>query len=314
MNEDLHFEDWGASYGSPYLVDEDAAAEDAALAEPVEPFVRTPEQSDLRDVAFVDGVRRVEGIVYHRAADGSMARGVVGAHASGAVVVGQDSPPGFHAMRTRRMAILGCGRRAELSPTLGYSWEAHAIASTDFDAPLQDLQRRMREAEARLAEQLSLEGWLTVVDGPLNFIRSLDEPVVGYVKTHLRRRLPVELHARVPELGVGQRTPLFLARQSYSAYTRVAVPDPNASPWSGIVRLEVPESQGLEAARQRADEVTAALPRFAGVPHKDPRAPQNLLPIGALERQLRHRLGPLDRAARAVRLAVAAHKTLPTTR
>jgi hypothetical protein len=136
-------------------------------------------------------------------------------------------------------------------------------------------------------------------------VRSLDEPVVGYVKTHLRRRLPAELHARVPELGVGQRTPLFLARQSYSAYVRVAARGRHSSPWAGVVRIEVPESQGLAAARDRADEVTCALPRFAGVAHKDPRAPQNLLPIFALERQLRHRLGPADRAARAIRLAVA---------
>ena len=73
------------------------------------------------------------------------------------------------------------------------------------------------------------------------------------------------------------------------------------------MRIEVPESQGLAAAQERADEVAATLPRFAGVAHKDPRAPQNLLPIGALERRLRHQLGPADRAARAVRLADRRH-------
>ena len=93
---------------------------------------------------------------------------------------------------------------------------------------------------------------------------------------------------------------------------RVAARGRHSSPWAGIVRIEVPESQGLAAARDRADEVTCALPRFAGVAHKDPRAPQNLQPIGALERQLRHRLGPADRAARAIRLAVAGALS-PTT-
>jgi hypothetical protein len=312
VSDELLFEDWGATYGSPYLVDEDATGEDAELAESAEPFVRTPEPRASRDLAFVDGVRRVEGLVYHRDGDGLLARGVVGAHASGAVVVGAGGVA-FERLRSRRMLILGSGRRAELPPLLGYAWESHAIASADLDAPVMDLQRRMRAAEARLAEQLSLEGWLTIVDGPLNFVRSLDEPVVGYVKTHLRRRLSPELHARVPELGVGQRTPLFLARQSYSSYVRVAAGGPHASPWSGIVRIEVPESQGLVAARDRADEVACALPRFAGVAHKDPRAPQNLLPIFALERQLRHRLGPVDRAARAIRLAVAHEPSVPST-
>ena len=111
--------------------------------------------------------------------------------------------------------------------------------------------------------------------------------------------------SRVPELGSAQRTPLFLARESYSAYVRIAPPVPFGSPWGGIVRIEVPESQGLARAQRRADQVAVTLPRFAGVAHKDPRAPQNLLPIGALERQLRHRLGPADRAARAIRLSVA---------
>ncbi|MEZ5258575.1 MAG: hypothetical protein R2705_17280 [Ilumatobacteraceae bacterium] len=39
------------------------------------------------------------------------------------------------------------------------------------------------------------------------------------------------------------------------------------------------------------DLVSALLPRFASVPHKDRRAPQNLAPIAGLERQLRRRLG-----------------------
>jgi hypothetical protein len=310
---DLHFEEWGASYGSPYLIVDDQDEDDAALAEPVEPFLRTPGRTPLREVAFIDGVRRAEGIVYHHAPDGVLARGVVGAHGCGAVLASYARPPQLHQLRTRRMIIMGSGRPADLPSTHGYSWESHAVASEDPDAPLENLQRRMREAEARLAERLCMEGWLAIVDGPLNFIRSLDEPVVGYVKTHLRRRLPIALHVRVAELATGQRTPLFLARQSYSAYVRIAACASFASPWSGIVRIEIPESQGLAAAVERADEVACSLPRFAGVLHKDPRAPQNLLPVGALERHLRHRLGPADRAARAVRLAVAA-RSAPTSR
>ena len=40
-----------------------------------------------------------------------------------------------------------------------------------------------------------------------------------------------------------------------------------------------------------ADQSTAALPRLVPTPARDPRAPQNLLPVGALERALAHRLG-----------------------
>jgi hypothetical protein len=309
MDATLHFEDWGASYGSPYLIDDEAAAEEVAPSEPTEPFHRTPAASPLDEVAFVDGVRRLEGLVYHADPATGTARGVVGAHATAAVVCTRDRPPRIEHVRVRRMLILGSGHNAKLTPSLGYAWEALSISSPDPDAPLQDLQRRMRDAEARLAEQLTLEGWLTIVDGPLNYARALDQPIVGYVKTHMRRRLPAQLHALVPELATGQRTPLFPARQSYSAYVRIANPPRFATPWSGIVRIEIPESQGVAAAGQLADQVTCSLPRFAGIPHKDPRAPQNLLPVSALERQLRHRLGPADRAARSIRLAVAAAAT-----
>ena len=42
--------------------------------------------------------------------------------------------------------------------------------------------------------------------------------------------------------------------------------------------------------REWAGVVTAQLPRFAGRPW-DPRTPQNLAPVGALEAWLRHRMG-----------------------
>ena len=68
---------------------------------------------------------------------------------------------------------------------------------------------------------------------------------------------------------------------------------------AGIVRLEVAAHDGLEAALRLADLTSAALPRFAPRPGRDPRAPQNLFPISALENMLRHRLG--DAAPSGVR-------------
>lgn len=40
-----------------------------------------------------------------------------------------------------------------------------------------------------------------------------------------------------------------------------------------------------------ADQSTLALPPLASSPIRDPRAPQNLTPVGALEAVLTHRLG-----------------------
>ena len=54
-----------------------------------------------------------------------------------------------------------------------------------------------------------------------------------------------------------------------------------------------------------ADLTTRLLPPLASSPHKDPRAPQNLVPIGGLERELRHRLGDQQLLYRALRAAAA---------
>ncbi|HEY8172676.1 MAG TPA: hypothetical protein VIH21_06285, partial [Dehalococcoidia bacterium] len=44
-------------------------------------------------------------------------------------------------------------------------------------------------------------------------------------------------------------------------------------------------------ARELADITATVLPRYASTPMRDARAPQNLLPVGQLERDLRRRLG-----------------------
>jgi hypothetical protein len=47
------------------------------------------------------------------------------------------------------------------------------------------------------------------------------------------------------------------------------------------------------------------LPQYASVEYKDQRAPQNLVPIAGLERQLRRRLGDQKMVYRALQLAAA---------
>ncbi|HEY6595179.1 MAG TPA: hypothetical protein VI011_13965, partial [Asanoa sp.] len=54
-----------------------------------------------------------------------------------------------------------------------------------------------------------------------------------------------------------------------------------------------------------ADLSLVTLPRFASTPYKDPRAPQNLIPIAGLERRLRSLLGDARFLHRALTLAAA---------
>jgi len=76
----------------------------------------------------------------------------------------------------------------------------------------------------------------------------------------------------------------------YSWFLRLPHTRPIAHSLAGIVRLETPEVGETEAIRL-ANLTAAWLPAFASRPQHDPRAPQNLLPVGGLEKRLRHEMG-----------------------
>jgi hypothetical protein len=307
--EKVYVEDWGVAYGSPYLVDVDPA-EDASLATLVEDggklLLHTGHAIDPgAPLAFVDGIRRAEAWLYCTDVNGSAARGIAGAFATGAVLARAGESLTFAHECVRRLTIWGSGAHPSLvDVTGGWRWEVVSIATSEPDGPLSSLQDHMREAERELAVTLAQAGYTVLLDGPLNFVVGRSASVVGYVKTHHRAFLPPEQHRLVPMLNVGQRTSLFSIDERYSCYARIAARGPHAGPWSGIVRLHLAGEAGLAAAKQYADGLTALLPAYAGVPHRDARAPQNLQPIGALETRLRHLMGDPRLATRAVRDAV----------
>jgi hypothetical protein len=119
--------------------------------------------------------------------------------------------------------------------------------------------------------------------------------VVGLIKRVYKLYVPDSHRPVLGRLAAGQRTPVFLigadVRARYSWFIRLAAPGPAESDLSGLVRLEVSAGAGLEAARALADETATRLPAFAPSPARDPRAPQNLMPFGALEDHLRHQMG-----------------------
>lgn len=309
----VFFEDWSVSYGSPYLIEPDELSDEPAdLIEDGDGVLRFHRGEDfgepLPPLAFVDGVRRGEASLYrHDPRTGEIVHGVAGAHARGAVVREGDGRLRFHDTRVTRLAIWGAGQKPDLPPTGdGFSWESDSIADTSPKDLLARLQERMRSAEATLAEALGKAGYLTVIDGPLPYGRVIDAPILGYIKTHHKAVLQAHHHRRIPDLAPGERTSLFVRKKHcYSAYLRLAARGPFSGPWAGIVRLEIPIGAGKELAAREADRAAHFLPRFAGVAHRDPRAPQNLQPIGALENHLRHLLGDARLAGRAVREAVA---------
>ena len=111
--------------------------------------------------------------------------GLAGSWAAGAVLVEGDEPARFDQVTTERAAIFTGGRPVRLPDHRdGWRWEPYPVHGSDVEAARQQLQRLIRDAEADIAEALSSDGRLTVLDGPLHGIRHRRGlTVIGYVKT-----------------------------------------------------------------------------------------------------------------------------------
>lgn len=304
----IFVESWSADYGSPMQIDASDESNGSAhlIDEEGFGFVAPLEQEPFA-IAFIDGVRRREAALsqWH---DGRSVAGIAGAYAVGSVI----SYPGETAVYSHelvdRVVIWSCGLSGELPPNAaGYNWREVSTPDTNPAAPIHRLQELMRRAEARLADSIAAEGHLVMMDGTLWFASSYDKRnIAGYVKTHHVRLLPEAEASRLPDLPPGHRTTIFRTDANrYACYVCLAARSQLHSPMTGIVRLEFSGSLPLDEVREMANRFAAVLPRYAGVAHVDPRAPQNLQPIGALETRLRHLLGDPALAERAVRDAVA---------
>ena len=260
-------------------------------------------------VQIVDGVRRVEENAIDDLDDGGIAYGLFGSYAVGAVRC-----EGREARILDGRGELIVGRRYLQT---GGDPEGYDIASgatrlrfeaelrTDADTPT-DLVRKLHELmtqeEVRLVDALSRdEDVLTITDGRLRR-RPTGRRVAGYVKSVQDWYIGASERGLLADLVVGERTPLFLIagggeggsrgqQDRYGWYLRIADMGPHFHHLAGIVRLEASGALPRAEASRLADECALALPRLASSPIRDPRAPQNLTPVGALEDALRHRLG-----------------------
>lgn len=299
----VHLDAWQPEYGPEFVVDLaiDEADEETRLDVELDPSMwrpLRPEGPPLKyRLAFVDGVRRIDARILVQSTE-RMVYGAFGSYAIGHVEA-NGTACHFSSERVDRVAVLAAGlsfpTEIPVAPALAY--RPSSAAGEDADAPVKGIENEMRLAEEALARDLANRGDLLVVaDGPLHFADPVRGAAIGYIKRLWRLYLPEALVAILPRLMIGERTPLFALRSSrrfarYAWFLRIAPQMPGDSPLSGIVRMEVSEVVGAEAARRLADGTALALPRFAPDRGRDPRAPQNLAPIGALERRLRHIMG-----------------------
>lgn len=303
----MRLDPWAAEYEGSIQVSEDAepASVDLQVERSAWEAVRPQDPKARPRIAFVDGVRRIDARVWVTHDDGSTRMGICASFAAGLVLC--DGPSARILVAEVRRGLFTTAGSPHLETRAG-TYHAFATASDDIDKLSQGLQERMaileRDVAATfMASDMRSEDTLIVLDGPLTGKLDLTG-AVGYVKTHRVAYLPPEASDVIARLAPGQRSPLFVTQGAWSRYSwYLRLDNSGGHAWAGVVRCEATAQLTLSDARALADCTARSLPRFASAPHKDPRAPQNLYPIGALERELRRRLGDSAWIYRALRTA-----------
>jgi hypothetical protein len=261
-------------------------------------------------VLLVDGVRRNDAGLWTAEEDGNSYAGLAASYAAG--VVRCDLRNGVAELAGARVAR----GLFTASPSAGdvvagsVRYEVHRVNGTGeasklpaaVQGPLTALEIEV-SAEARSHGSDGAD--LLVVDGPLRNRRQLPR-TIGYVKTQQKQYLSAQLTQVVTALRAGQRTPVFHLGTVWGGWSwYLRLPGTSGAPWAGIVRVECSPDLTVEQAVELAELSGVTLPRFASSPYKDPRAPQNLVPIAGLERRLRGLLGDARVLHRALALATA---------
>jgi len=259
-------------------------------------------------VLFLDGVRRIDARVWVHGS-GQPAAGIAASLAAG--VVACDGSARVVDVTVERGLFTRAAGAGDIA-TRAAVYPARRAGGPGFDQLSLAMQQRLSDIEAELALTVRgsgrFAGDLLVVDGPLRGRARLPF-AVGYIKTHHASYLPDAQAAIVGALRPGQRTPAFAMGTTWrrtSWYLQLpsgAGGQGSGAPWAGVVRIECSPDLAPQDVTELADLTTRVLPPLASAPHKDPRAPQNLVPIGGLERELRRRLGDQQLLYRALRAA-----------
>ena len=300
----------------PWLPERGTGIESAVDAEPAPGLVDTrvecpewravaPASGPPPAVQIVDGVRRAEAQVMEDDPELGLLYGVFGTFAVGVVRAEPRAARIVEEHTSVERRYLQCGGSPTPvsvpagARTISYEPRVPLGAVTPNDL-LKALNDYMLDAESHLAADLAhdvKDETLTFIDGPLRH-RQRGRPVIGYVKRVHTWYLDTAELRLLPQLRLGERTPLFRIAAGpahdadrYSWFVRLAQFGPAFHPLATCMRCEVSGDLPLNEARALADASVRALPWLASTPQRDPRAPQNLVPVGALEAHLTRQLG-----------------------
>ena len=284
----------------------DRAAPEASLAQPLPELQAEPVAADgpwvpKREAApwtgplfFVDGRFRTDALIFLDDAPALLVSVAVGA-------VGLEPGRAFYeeaAFAVRRFLVAppGAWPGPVFSPAPGLDYELVEAAGEPEALRAAAMERR-GALELGLGDGLRARhpGALVLHDGPLHRLpAAATAGRLGFAKTHHRGYLNAEQAALLGELAAGERSPVFTftrgERRFYSWYLRLPLePERPYAAAATLLRVETaaPEAEALALAPVSL----GVFPRLASRPFRDPRAPQNLVPVGALERELGRRLG-----------------------
>jgi uncharacterized protein len=310
---------WGGDYGSqistPHEADTDESMVQTLDEEgeqcPWKPINPSPTTLPLETVV-VDGVMRSDA--FGMVEDGERrALALFGSFAAGAVSI--NSQVRIAQERVVRLFLTGGNWPAteNVNVPVGRGGNLCYLGFSSKDETYEDLREalvnEMRRAEAQVAEALTSAESLVLADGSLKFFGGASS-VVGVIKTIHKLYLPPKRTSLLGRLTPGQRTPFFCIESKrkntgyrmLTCYLRLAEAQPIELSFAGLVRLEVNPSQREHCnVSEVFDQAAVKVRALASRAPKDPRAPQNLIPIGGLERRLRHQLGDMQLVVRGIK-------------
>ncbi|WP_309849217.1 DNA double-strand break repair nuclease NurA [Deinococcus soli (ex Cha et al. 2016)] len=290
----------------------------------------------LKHVFVVDGKRRMESRIFIEDPRGQSGLGGFGAYVVGAVDLCPHGTRHAELLAVKAQRLLAHAPNllvepAQLTPRNPHTGQLEyapaPMQGHDPLAALNTLQQHMLGAEQLLSHSLASRvpvdeaddrEWLTALtiqDGTLRG-QNLQGAVVGCVKTMETMYLPADRAGLLSELKPGERTPVL--RMTYEGgqftrliwYVRLCEAAFYQHPMSGVMRLEMfaPDDTDFlpPIVRQVANLSGTLLTRLGSRAHKDPRAPQNLIPTAALEQAMNRSMGSSDLVTRRIRAHIAA--------
>lgn len=297
----------------------------------------------LAKVYVVDGKPRMEARLLLDDEAGRMSLAGFGAFVVGAVSLCPHGSRQAELQGVRAQRVLAYSGDIRLEPTrlsprnphTGLlEYQPHVYAGAHVEGAKSAVQQLMLRAERELGSELAspmpldeddanaLPETLVLQDGPVR-VGEAGRAVIGYVKTLHTDYLGADRIGLLTQLRPGERTPILRFRvgdtgeqggsegreQRFTWYVRLSDPPFYQHPLAGVMRLEMhaPEDTDFvpRAVLDAANLSGALLTRLGSQLHKDPRAPQNLIPTAALEQAMTRAMGSAELVTRRIRTHLA---------